>query len=218
MTINMKRDAVNRLTERFFVTSAATFAPSDVAVAIPGTQHSLNGLIKRAAAEGDIIRIRRGLYCLAPQFRKKPVNTFAVAQQVYGPSYVSLETALSYHGWIMEGVFTCACICLKNGREFRTPSGVFKYTRVPQETLYTGVERCVDAHGNAFLMARPEKALADYVYVHKKEWEGIGQAAADMRIEPETIGSVTRDDLAVLIGNYRNKRVKAFLQSWEKDL
>jgi hypothetical protein len=205
---------MNRLTEHFLAATATTFTPADVRVELSGSSHSLNGLLKRAAADGDIVRIRRGLYCLAPEFRKKPVNVYTVAQHVYGPGYISLETALSYHGWIMEGVFSCMSVCLKTSKEFTTPTGVYSYTRVPQEILYMGVDRGTDAHGNTYLMAKPEKALADYVYVHKKEWKDLGQAALDLRIEEEDLNSVSKDSLAALLGNYRSRRVRSFLKLW----
>ena len=114
----------------------------------PGSEDSRYGLVKRALASGEIIRIRRGLYCLAPKYQKKGINLYALAQLVYGPSYVSLESALSWHGWIPEAVHAITGASFKKAKEFTTPLGVFRYDRVPQQVFYTEVERLTDASGN----------------------------------------------------------------------
>ena len=147
---------MNRLTEHFFGLSTDVFTQSDIEV-LEGTVCSRHGLIKRATSKGEILNIRRGLYCLAPWYQKRPINIYALSQRIYGPSYVSLETALRYHEWIPEAVYACTCASFGNAKEFDTPLGIFSYKRIPQRVFYTGVERNVDNAGNAFFMASPEK-------------------------------------------------------------
>jgi len=185
---------------------------------LPGSDNSRQALIKRAIAQGDIIHIRRGLYCLAPEYRKKPINIFSIAQQVYGPSYISLESALSYHGWIPEAVYACTSVSLKNSKEFETPLGLFSYRRVPQKILYADVERMTDEYGNAFLMASPIKALADYVYVHKLDWGGVAPVIQSLRVEPEETETIDAESVESLVDNYQSRRVRKFLRGLQKDL
>jgi len=210
---------MNRLTKQLFKNAQASeFSNQDVSVLLPGSENSRQALIKRAIAQGEIIHIRRGLYCLAPEYRKKPINLFTVAQQVYGPSYVSLESALSFHGWIPEAVYACTSVCLKNSREFQTPLGLFSYTRVPQQILYTEVERQTDEYRNVFLIASPIKALADYVYVHKLDWLGVTPIIQSLRVEPDDLESVSAESIESLVDNYRSQRVQKFLKGLQKDL
>lgn len=209
---------MNRLTEHFFKASRPVFTQADVYTSVPGSNFSRHGLVKRAIAEGEILNIRRGLYCLAPPYRKGPVSVFAISQRVYGPSYVSMETALSYHGWIPEAVYACTCASYHNGKDFDTPLGLFSYKRVPQKTFFAGVERRVNQDDNVFFMASPAKALADYVYVHRLHWTGIDAAIGSLRIEPEQLLSVGPEELAELTENYSNGRVKQFLKGWHKSL
>jgi len=209
---------MNRLTERFFGTPSGIFSQSEVAVALDASPFSRHALVKRALAKAEILGIRRGLYCLAPKYQKKPVSVFAAAQRIYGPSYVSMESALAYYGWIPEAVRACTCASYKNAREFNTPLGRFVYRRVPQRVFLAGVERLVDPSGNVFFMATPVKALADYVYVHKAKWKGIGEAAENLRIEPEDMASVTREEIDDLSENYSNNRVRHFLDAWKESL
>ena len=209
---------MNRLTERFFQASSGIFTQPEVAVAVSGSAFSRHGLIKRALAGGEILNIRRGLYCLAPKYQRKPVSVYALAQRIYGPSYVSFETALSYHGWIPEAVYACTCASFGNAKEFNTQLGIFSYQRIPQQTFYTDVERCVDPDGNVFFMASPVKALVDYVYVQRPAWTCINEAAASLRIEPDDLASTTSEQLDLLKANYSNRRVRQFLNSWKETL
>ena len=209
---------MNKLTKEFFKTPTEIFSQADLAVAIGGSDFSRHGLVKRAMANGEILNIRRGLYCLAPEYQKKPISVFALAQYIHGPSYISLETAFSYHGLIPEAVYTCTSVTYHNAKEFDTPLGLFSYQHVPQRTFYFDVERCVDKNGNIFFMATPAKALADYVYIHRLNWNGIEQAFVSLRIEPEDLSGVTALVLSDLMKNYNNERVKRFLAGWKETL
>ncbi len=194
------------------------FTTQELAALFPCSEDCRYGLVKRALAKGEIIDIRRGLYCLAPQYQKKSMNLFAVAQLVYGPSYISMETALSWHGWIPEAVQAVTSASFKKAKEFRTPLGLFSYVRVPQKVFYTEVQRRTDAAGNVFLMASPLKALADYVYVRKKDWTGIEPVAGSLRVEPEAWEQITPSALDALAGGYTSARVRRFLEGLRKDL
>ena len=207
---------MNKLTELFFDGPTGVFAQPEVAVAVGGSDFSRHGLVKRAMGGGEILNIRRGLYCLAPRYQKKPISVYSLAQHIYGPSYISLETALSYHGWIPEAVYACTSASYKSAKKFTTPLGIFDYKRVPQKMFYAGVERCVDKDGNIFFMAWPAKALADYMYVQQPNWAGINEAAASLRIEPDDLATVEPEQLSTLADNYTNGRVKRFLASWKK--
>jgi predicted transcriptional regulator of viral defense system len=210
---------MNKLTERIFEdVPYGYFTGQDAVTLFPGSQDRRYGLVKRAIAGGEIIHIRRGLYCLAPKYQKKKINLYALAQNIYGPSYISLESALSWHDWIPEAVYTLTSASSGKSKEFKTPLGAFSYSCVPQKIFYTGVERLVDEADNVFLMASPMKALADYVYVNKKDWFGLKPVTESLRIEPEEFEAITSDDLDILIENYTSLRVGKFLKGLRKDL
>jgi hypothetical protein len=210
---------MNKLTEQVLGSLPhGQFSSQEVATLFPGSDGRRYGLVRRAIASGEIIHIRRGLYCLARKYQKKGMNLYALAQQVYGPSYVSLESALSWHGWIPEAVHGITNASFKKSKEFGTPLGLFSYDRIPQELFYAEVKRLTDELGNTFLMASPLKALADYVYVRKKDWTGIEPVIGSLRIETEDFEQVSRDSVEVLIGNYSNNRVRRFLKGLRKDL
>src|SRR5258705_210846 len=102
-------------------THQTIFTDSLLKTMIGGSDHRRYGLVKRALKSGDLIQIRRGLYVLGQKHRMTDVNLFELAQRVYGPSYISLESALSYHGLIPEAVYAVTSVCMKRSKEFETP-------------------------------------------------------------------------------------------------
>ena len=56
--------------------------------------------ITRLLAGGVIVRVKKGLYCFGEPFRRESLSREYLANLIYGPSYVSLEYALSHHGLI----------------------------------------------------------------------------------------------------------------------
>ncbi|MBN1763798.1 MAG: hypothetical protein JW860_00950 [Sedimentisphaerales bacterium] len=210
---------MNRLTEIIFEKLPTSyFTSQDVAALFPERDNARYALVKRAIANGEIIHIRRGMYCLAPKYQKKSVNLYALAQHIYGPSYISLESALSWHGWIPEAVYTLTSVSLAKSKEFNTPLGIFSYKRVPQEVFYSGVARLTDENGDVFFMAMSLKALSDYVYVNRKDWIGLEPIMKSLRIEPEEFESISSDELEMLMNNYKSRRVQRFLKGLRKDL
>jgi predicted transcriptional regulator of viral defense system len=67
-----------------------------------------HSLVHRAMKSGELVRVQRGLYILGGRFRSTPCHPFVTAQALAPTSYISFETALAYHGWIPERVFTVA--------------------------------------------------------------------------------------------------------------
>ena len=120
--------------------------------------------ITRLLAGDVIIRVKKGLYCFGDAFRREPVNREYLANLIYGPSYVSLDYALSYHGLIPERVETVTSATTRRSREFDTPFGTFTF-RLLNERRYA-IGAILETAGKAtFLMATPEKAL----------WQSLGR-------------------------------------------
>jgi hypothetical protein len=210
---------MDKLTEKIlYSVPQDIFTDQDLVNLIGESADSRYGLVKRARANQGIIRVKRGLYCLAPQYRRRPVNLYQVAQYIYGPSYVSMESALSYHGWIPEAVCSLTMACMKKSKDFVTPLGVFSFKRIPVRVFYSNVDRIAADKGDAFLMAGPLKALADYVYVHKQDWKGVAPVMESLRIEPDFLESISKEEFDSLSEGYRIKRVRRFLKGLKKDL
>jgi hypothetical protein len=111
---------------------------------------------------GEIIRVKKGLYVFGEGFRQRPYSRELLANLIYGPSFVSLDYALSFHGLIPERVEQVTSITSGRAREFDTPVGTFVYRPTPARSFHLGMTR-VASGGVAFLLASPERAVADRV-------------------------------------------------------
>ncbi|MDA1372072.1 MAG: hypothetical protein O2971_15085 [Proteobacteria bacterium] len=122
-----------------------------------------NDKIASLLARQDIVQLRRGLYILGPARRRGPLSLPLLANLLNGPSYVSLDFALSWHGLIPEGVLEVSSVTTRRASVYDTPLGRFSYTRLPLPFYRIGVSRMQNTDGTAFLMASREKALCDKV-------------------------------------------------------
>jgi hypothetical protein len=113
---------------------------------------------------GDLVRIKKGIYIFGPRYRRRPYSREILANLLYGPSCLSLDYALHYHGLIPEQVETLTSVTTGRSRTFSTPVGVFSFAHVPMGVFRLGVERIKLTGGEGFLIATPERALADRVY------------------------------------------------------
>jgi hypothetical protein len=112
-------------------------------------------------AKGIIVRVKKGLYVFGDAYRTRPYSREILANLIYGPSCVSLEYALHYHGLTPEGSAALTSVTTKRSREFQTPVGLFLYRTIPETGFHIGVQRIELDDGRAFLLAGPEKALVD---------------------------------------------------------
>lgn len=123
----------------------------------------INELLKRE----DIIRVKKGLYVLGKRKKISAVNKYHLANLIYGPSYVSLQSALSFYQLIPEAVYAMTSVTFKRKKTFRTPIGEFTYHTVPKAFICLGSTQVEMENGNV-LMATPEKALLDLIWLERK--------------------------------------------------
>lgn len=109
-----------------------------------------------------IIRLKRGLYVVSPKISGKLLSTELIANHIYGPSYVSMESALRYYGLIPEKTYNIDSMTIKRGRNFDNVIARFKYTYCPSRYYAIGITQ-VTKEGFSFLIASPEKALCDLI-------------------------------------------------------
>jgi len=111
--------------------------------------------------QGTIIRVKKGLYVFGKEWRRHSYSIETLANLVYGPSYISLEYALHYHGLIPEYVRIVTSVTTGRSRHFSTPVGDFSYRKISLPAFATGMEVVRNLSAGTYLMAVPEKALTD---------------------------------------------------------
>jgi hypothetical protein len=123
-----------------------------------------NDKIYQLAKEGVIQSIKKGLYVVGPALNSDRIpEPFLLANHILGPSYVSVETALSYYGLIPERVYEIASMTTQAPRKFNTPLGAFTYTRLSLPYYAFGLRSEKLADDQYAMVASPEKALCDKI-------------------------------------------------------
>ncbi len=179
------------------------------------------GLVNRALKSGELLRARRGLYLLSNDYRSSPVHPFALAQNMVPGSYVSAESALSFHGWIPEAVHSVLSIT-SSGRSvtyLNDTLGKFEFQRMTVKPGYflQAVERH-ELQGQIALIANPVRALMDLVYLRKLPWQGLDYLLDGLRIDEQAIGSVPLTQVNQLLDVYKGSRELRFIESLLKAL
>lgn len=118
--------------------------------------------VPRLEKQGMIIRLKRGLYVINPEYSGKVLSSELIANHLYTPSYISMSTALRYYGLIPEAVYIHQSMTVKHSRRFQTPVGCYDYKSISRKAFPIGV-RSVHKGDYAFLIASPEKALCDLI-------------------------------------------------------
>jgi hypothetical protein len=179
----------------------------DLSILIGKTDPSRYGIVNRALKEGTLLRVRRGLYLIRVPGRDGLVNAFEIAQTMYGPSVVSLESALSYHGLIPEAVYTTTSITIKKSYQIETTIGVFSYKRVPCTSFLLGVQRV-----DSFFIASPWRAIADLIMVYKKHWNSFRDMCDDLRIDTYSVLQDEKKVLLELLQHYPSPKTRSILK------
>lgn len=123
---------------------------------------SANKKVTWLEKQGVIIRLKRGLYVVNPQYSGKTLSSELIANHLYTPSYISMSTALRYYGLIPEAVYVHQSMTVKHSRCFQTPVGNYDYKYISRKAFPIGV-RSMYKDNYAFLIASPEKALCDLI-------------------------------------------------------
>ena len=185
---------------------------------VSGSAQRRYSLVNRALKAGELIRVRRGLYVLADDWRHAPVHPFALAQRIEPGSYVSMESALYWHGWIPEAVQTITSMLPGRKRKDYRHERFGLYTYRPLAIRPGGFLEQVrrgQADGQTFLLAGPLRALLDLVCLKKSEWQGMDWLEQGLRIDREVWREVTGADLRALKEVYQHQRVQHFLHELE---
>lgn len=174
-------------------------------------------LVKRALAANEIVRIKRGLYMLAEQFRRGKTDLFCLASRIYGPAYISLESALAAHGWIPERVVVVTSGVFKRSASFSTPLGRFEFSRTPFRNL-AGVTRVAAARDDAYLLASPLRALADLAHDRRVLEMDRSYLIGSLRIDSEFVDQLDANAFDSLLEEVVRGPARRFLSALRKEL
>lgn len=135
------------------------------------TRITLSVIIKSLVDQKVLEMISPGLYCLA----SKSPDQFTIANFLVDPSYISFETALSYHGILSQFPYLITSATTKKA-QVKTLHHTYQYYHL-QPNLYFGY-----TYINNYLLATPEKALLDQLYLATKKYRLVDWDEYDLEI------------------------------------
>ena len=120
--------------------------------------------LSRWVAAGRLLQLRRGLYALAPVWRKAEPHPFLVANRLQRGSYVSTQAALAFHGVIPEDVPVVTSVGPGRPETVRNTLGAFQFTHLAEGLLF-GYSQLEVAPRQFAFVASAEKALLDLIHL-----------------------------------------------------
>jgi len=110
-----------------------------------------------------IHRLRNNLYCFT-DININQNTLYNIANKIYRPSYISLNSALSFYGFIPEAVFLTISITTLKTNTFNNKLGDFVYKSIKNKAFFG--YKIVNIQNTKFNIADPEKAILDYLYIN----------------------------------------------------
>lgn len=147
--------------------------------------------LSRWIKKGLLIRLRRG-YFTFPEYKKLPDYALYFANRIYSPSYISLHTALSFHGIIPESVVQITSVTSLKTAYFVNPVGEYSYKTIKKE-LISGYDLKPLTDGRVLKIASPEKTLTDLLYLYPG-YNSI-QDMLDLRLDGDFLRNDLKKDL-----------------------
>ena len=164
--------------------------------------------------KGIILRVKKGLYIFGRDYRRGGhYSRELLANWIYGPSYVSLEFALQHYGMIPEWVKAVTSVTIGRSKRFHTPVGLFIYRQIPMAAFRIGMTRETVDKETSFLIATPEKALADKV----RDDRGTGVQSRsqmmtylleDLRVDETALRDLDAEQLGRIGQRYHSRKIR----------
>mgnify|MGYP003678728397 FL=1 len=169
-----------------------------------------NDKISELLKSKALISIRRGLYITGPKIDLPSPEPFLIANHLRGPSYVSLESALSYWNMIPERAYEISSVTIKTSKLYKTSVGRFSYQQLKIPYYSFGIKNIEYSPKQTMLVASPEKALCDKVVLTPKIYlRSIKQTQEflleDLRMDTEVLSTLDTKAMKSWIKNAPKK-------------
>ncbi len=142
--------------------------------------------------QGYLLQIRKGLYITSPKVSTVMPEPFLIANHLYGPSHISLDSALFHWGLIPERVFEITSVTTKASKLFSTQNLTYNFTHLPKDYYAIGIQSLAITQKQTILIASPEKCICDKIITTsgvnlRSKKQAIFFLVEDLRIDKENI-------------------------------
>ena len=183
----------------------------DIAELLSADPQVLRNQLLRWKKQGLVVKLRKGLYALSRSERTIKISKELVADSLYKPSYISLETALSRYKMIPERVLPVTSVTSRKTKTFQNDEGLFIYRHLKKSAFF-GFKLTRDEAGFPYFMAEPEKALLDYLYLNLGGIEAGDENyfKASLRLQNRSI--LNRKKIMSYAGRYGTNKLMKILE------
>jgi len=160
--------------------------------------------LSRWVSAGKVVQLRRALYAMATPLARVRPHPFLIANRLELGSYVSLQSALAFHGAIPEYVPTTTSVSGGAPRVRETLLGTYSFRHLASSLLWGG-QRLEVAPGQFARVATAEKALLDLAHLTP----GADEPGflRELRLEPSALDRQLLGELARRSGKPKLIRV-----------
>lgn len=181
------------------------FASRDLSIFGEGNQVVRNQ-IRRWQVQDLLIKLRKGVYILNKNDRKINPSKLFIANQLYSPSYVSLEYALNFYGLIPERVVDITSVCTRKTKEFHNELGVFIYRHIKKD-CFNGFNIAQDEAGLSYFIASPEKAVVDFFYFNLESFKTDFLGVIEEGYRFQNVAGLKKDKILEFANFFGNKKL-----------
>lgn len=167
---------------------------------------AMRNQLNRWQKKGLILKLKRGIYLFNKNDRKTNPSLIFVANQLYAPSYVSLEFALNYYDLIPERVVDVTSVSTKKTVRFKNELGVFIYQHIKPEA-FKGFKLTKDERGLPLLLADPEKAVVDFLYLNLNRFKANPEEQFSLSYRFQNTEMLKQRRLLELAGAFKNQKL-----------
>ncbi|MFH1931643.1 MAG: hypothetical protein ABIN18_08665 [Pseudomonadota bacterium] len=153
--------------------------------------------------KGYLLRLKNGIYAFSRE--KEKLRGEGIAFLLCQPSYLSLESALAWYGFIPEIVYAYTSVTARITRTFENACGRFIYRHVKSELFWGYVEMKTD-HG-PYLLAEPEKALLDYLYLNLARINNENDFENIRLNEEQMVKTLNKDKFMIYLKAFGGKKM-----------
>lgn len=172
--------------------------------------------LTRWVKRGLLVRLRQEYFAF-PEYLHRPDFAQYIANRIYRPSYISLHTALSFYGMIPEAVVQITSVTSLKTAIFKNPFGEYSYKNIKNDMMF-GYEPRPMADGKALLLATPEKALLDllYLYPFYNNADELEQLRLDEDYMQEDLNRERLDDYRIRFGSKAlDRRISTLMKIYD---
>lgn len=181
------------------------FSLNDIFKYFPeSTNRTMQNQLQSWTNKGLLLRLKNGVYKIQFPEGGPDLPDLYIANKIYEPSYVSLETALSFYSIIPEVAAQVISVTTRQTKLFRNKIGSFKYVSCKND-VYLGY-KIINYENFKVYIAEQEKAVVDFIYFKLKYGESIDIAIE--RFDKKRMKKLSWKKIFDYAKKYNNKTLK----------